>query len=372
MKRQLPLKKAQAYIQKYQEKNPLNHTEKVVKLIGEKERKYIPLEHTKIQQINETYNTIQKYINKKFNTNITTQEYIKGIATIKKQERKIGKILKEHNNNLYKKFVNDEMREDKKQKQELMAVLSNKPYDIMTMSTGRNWTSCKKLPISGDLEHPRNYPAKRIKKDINNILIAYLTTKDDTDIKNPKARVNIEPYVTEQDINNPNPEHIYWRLDSLIYGIENEELTKKFTQKIQNEINKINKTVPLDNYIQHKEIGYAGTTVKLKELTEKLKKNNNPIINKIRRNIKTEDPKIIEQIAYAIEIEIPIEKYITKDATHRSIRKKINLHQGIEDQTKNIEKKIDIINNETISYIKRELAINTIDTLTQKEITTTN
>jgi hypothetical protein len=116
-------------------------------------------------------------------------DYAKGIAQKKdtKQNIKIGKVLtKLKQQELLSKFNTDKTREGTKK--EYMVVISRHPYDIGGMSTGRGWTSCMNLE-DGQYE-------KYVPLDVaTGALIAYVTDKNDPDLKNPTGRVSIKPFV---------------------------------------------------------------------------------------------------------------------------------------------------------------------------------
>tara|TARA_R110000851_G_scaffold256767_1_gene409225 strand:- start:748 stop:2229 length:1482 start_codon:yes stop_codon:yes gene_type:complete len=116
-------------------------------------------------------------------------DYAKGIAQKKdtKQNIKIGKLLtKLKQQELLSKFNTDKTREGTKK--EYIVVISRHPYDIGGMSTGRGWTSCMNLE---DGVYKKYVPI-----DVAaGTLVAYVTDKNDPDLKNPTGRLSIKPFV---------------------------------------------------------------------------------------------------------------------------------------------------------------------------------
>lgn len=71
---------------------------------------------------------------------------------------------------------------------DLMICISRHPYDIIGMSTNRGWSSCMNHHGGTGMLH-------NVQADIKQgTIIAYLIYKNDTNIKNPVARINIKPY----------------------------------------------------------------------------------------------------------------------------------------------------------------------------------
>lgn len=116
-------------------------------------------------------------------------DYQAGLAKKENDKRhiKIGKVLKDPD--MLKRFTNDPSRASSKSK--LKIVVSRHPYDIAGMSTGRGWTSCMNIDIGSN----KNYVAIDIKEGT---LVAYLVDTEDKDIKKPKARVLIKPFINKK------------------------------------------------------------------------------------------------------------------------------------------------------------------------------
>lgn len=165
------------------------------------QRIHIPL--TVSKKLNTTATRVKEHISQKLD--IDEFDYITGKIKSKRQTYKIGKLLKD-NKALAKKFQIDPIRNAP----DLRIVISRRPRDIITMSTGRGWSSC--------MEITENSYSLDLRKQMfdyvdEGALIAYLIRKDDIEIKNPLSRVLIKPYVAQDG------ERI-WRV-SKRYGIPN-------------------------------------------------------------------------------------------------------------------------------------------------------
>ena len=117
----------------------------------------------------------------------------------KKSPIKIGKVLnKLEATSLLQEYTNKKTLFIK-DTDDYVTVISRHPYDIIGVSTRRNWTSCIDL-------HEKEYKGLHLHgkfKDLLNGggLAAYLINKEDKNITNPIARVNFR-YSAEQN-------HIY-------------------------------------------------------------------------------------------------------------------------------------------------------------------
>ena len=111
---------------------------------------------------------------------------------------KIGRILnKENQPELLKKY-NEHKSHIVKNEDDLLVVISRHPYDIAGMSTGRHWTSCKRL--TRDENRETGLHAQYIPSEIKEgLLIAYIIKNTDKNISDPIGRVLIVPYI---DLNN--------------------------------------------------------------------------------------------------------------------------------------------------------------------------
>lgn len=144
------------------------------------------------------------------------KDYIKGLATNLRgmrgkdgetvpdtRDHKIGAILQKHENNeptgfLSKKnehlnatqvFATDPIRSSTRN-EGLKVIVSRNKYDVAGMSTDRGWSSC------ADLRKDGHQPARRcLPHDMDHgTLTAYLVHKDDNEIKNPLARINLKRF----------------------------------------------------------------------------------------------------------------------------------------------------------------------------------
>jgi hypothetical protein len=156
-------------------------------------------------------------------------DYIKGIAKFRdsKNTTTIGKILtKLKADTLMKKFISDESRKSLTSNvEELMVVISRHPYDIAGSDTDRNWENC--MTIGTGLNH--HYLINDVKEGS---LISYLINKNDKNINNPLAVLNIKPYVNNEDSND-----FILLSDSKTYGRGRPE----FKETVDAVLSKINK-----------------------------------------------------------------------------------------------------------------------------------
>ena len=130
-------------------------------------------------------------------------DYKKGIAVAADGKRiiKIGKLIqkaakdKPEDENIKKVQKDFEQRlsgKEAKSSEGNLVVVSRHPYDIAGQSTDRGWTSCKRL---GD-----GINAYYIPSEIDSgYLVAYEIDNKDLNIRSPKGRILIVPYVNEND-----------------------------------------------------------------------------------------------------------------------------------------------------------------------------
>jgi hypothetical protein len=173
-------------------------------------------------------------------------DYIKGITKFgdAKNTTSIGKVLTRLKaDDLMKKFVSDESRKALTSDiDNLMVVISRHPYDIAGSDTDRNWTNCMTMghtsskrvevlfnqlnslndKLSSLQKEDPNYvnilkKIKNLKSEIEDrkeegenvkylihevkegSLISYLINKNDKNINNPLAVLNIKPYINEKN-----------------------------------------------------------------------------------------------------------------------------------------------------------------------------
>ena len=118
---------------------------------GDSHRKYFPVEPSaedqrKALKKSSTYPKIKRCLGA-FGYEVV--DYMSGTATTSgvKQPMKIGKILQ----GLEEQTLLDEFKVDScRAWKELMIVVSRHPYDIVGMSTGREWKSCMTFDSGGD------------------------------------------------------------------------------------------------------------------------------------------------------------------------------------------------------------------------------
>jgi hypothetical protein len=93
----------------------------------------------------------------------------------------------------YSQWQEDNKKESKlmlsksKKHDQLMVVISRHPYDVASMSTGRDWKSCMNL-FTG---HEKEYVPQDI---IHGTIIAYVTSIDDMNLTCPLGRILIKPF----------------------------------------------------------------------------------------------------------------------------------------------------------------------------------
>ncbi len=173
-----------------------------------------------------------------------------------KNQSKIGQVLTRlKNDDLMRKFVSDNSRKSG-DLSDLIVCISRHPYDIVGSDTDRNWTNCmtlatpdskKVLDMERDLAKLKDQYLKDDKEStkdkINSLelkikgykeegqnayrliddvkgggLISYLIKKDDLNIQNPIANLNIKPYQ-----NTKNKKDIILISDTRMYGQGMEE-----------------------------------------------------------------------------------------------------------------------------------------------------
>jgi len=218
-------------------------------------RIYIPLgSQEKKEFISDTQKEIINFLNQ---NGYEVLDYVKGITKYgdAKNTTTIGKVLTRlKDDDLMKKFVSDESRKALTSDVEnLMVVISRHPYDIVGSDTDRNWTNCMTLghpesqrtkelvqkynelkKVGGDKEklkdlkdkiESRKETGENTKYLLNDIkegsLISYLIKKDDKNINNPLAVLNIKPYVNEK-----NNADIILLSDNKMYGNARPEFKK--------------------------------------------------------------------------------------------------------------------------------------------------
>lgn len=109
-------------------------------------------------------------------------------------------------------FDNDPQLQNTKQGA-LQVVISCHPYDVIGMSTGRDWdkTSCMRL-ADGVHRHDPGSNAHYVRNDVaEGTLVAYVVSVDDSNIQRPKARCLLKPFYNEEG-------EVLYRRESRVYG----------------------------------------------------------------------------------------------------------------------------------------------------------
>jgi hypothetical protein len=132
-------------------------------------------------------------------------DYHKNIAGKEGDKRpfKIGKLLQRFSPSLKPEYDIDK---DKALSTDHKIVISRHPYDIIGMTTGREWNSCM------DIENGMN--KRYVNEDIKQgTLIAYVIDKDDTNINKPINRLLIKPFTDKEG-------HTILDIDHKVYKAE--------------------------------------------------------------------------------------------------------------------------------------------------------
>ena len=150
------------------------------------------------------------------------KDYVAGLAEKNGRVIKIGKLLSPDTLRQYEV----DKRERVGKRRSFHIVISRHPYDIAGMSTDRGWTSCQDLR-SGSHCH-------FVPKDIEaGSFIAYLADVNDTNLKNPTARVLIKPYVNTEG-------QVAYASSRQVYGSVPSDLSVEFTASVDKFVRWIN------------------------------------------------------------------------------------------------------------------------------------
>lgn len=109
-------------------------------------------------------------------------------------------------------FDNDPQLQNTKQGA-MQVVISCHPYDIIGMSTGRDWDkmSCMRL-ADGEHKYNPGSNAHYVRNDVSEgTLVAYVVSADDQNIQKPKARCLLKPFYNEEG-------QVLYRRETTIYG----------------------------------------------------------------------------------------------------------------------------------------------------------
>lgn len=136
------------------------------------------------------------------------KDYYKGLATDKYgRDVKLGKVFEKIKApDDIKKKLQVNMSRGASNSNDYHVVISRHSHDVAGMSTGTEWTSCMEF----DHGINRRYLPEDIKSGTH---VAYLTHKDDTDIKTPLARIAIKPFNSTKD-----PAQKIIRSETRMYG----------------------------------------------------------------------------------------------------------------------------------------------------------
>lgn len=170
---------------------------------------YLPLK-SKEDHVGQIPNDIHSHLESHGFTIPSFHEYRAGYAVDKHgRMTSIGKALGRTKAapELKQKFDNDPNRQTRSES--LSVAITHNPHHVAGMSTDRGWTSCMHMYDGCN--------TNQIEKDIQHgTHTAYLIHKDDKNIENPIARLNLKPHVNESG-------HTILRPDKNIYGSGNDQ-----------------------------------------------------------------------------------------------------------------------------------------------------
>lgn len=172
---------------------------------------------------------------------VVTDYLAKKCVKIADKEQKnvfnIGKVIAkdEHAKNA---FDNDPQLQNSKSNK-VQIVISCHPYDIIGMSTGRDWDnqSCMRLK-DGRIGVTDGAYNKHVSHDVaEGTLVAYAIRADDTNINTPLCRCLVKPFISED-------ESILYRREGSVYGNK----VPGFDSVLNTFIRKLNEEVPVGMY----------------------------------------------------------------------------------------------------------------------------
>lgn len=183
-------------------------------------RLYIPLK-TEVKK-SEIQLEVERFL-KEFS--IEDIDYISGKARYPgaKNWTNIAKILnKAKRVDLIDKFASDPSRSLKGEKSDLMVCISRHAFDVAGADTDRIWQNCMTLYHYNKYVKGLVSRGGAIKHLLNDVkkgsLIAFLINKDDRNIQDALANINIKPYINEKD-----PNDYVLVPDNRIYGLNDED-----------------------------------------------------------------------------------------------------------------------------------------------------
>ncbi|GAB5388629.1 MAG: hypothetical protein Alpg2KO_15970 [Alphaproteobacteria bacterium] len=150
-------------------------------LFNGQDRIYLPLEGARSEEVS---GTNMRVTGKLEAMGFTDIDYMAGTCVDdRKNTRKIGRILRKEDKDLFAAFTKDETRA---KLDNLMIVLSRNPDDVARMSTNRGWASC--------MANDGVFWSETLKDIRGGSLIAYAIRDTDPDINDPLARVLVKRY----------------------------------------------------------------------------------------------------------------------------------------------------------------------------------
>lgn len=170
-------------------------------------------------------------------TDYLAKKCVKAADKEQKNVYNIGKVIA-HDQHAKNAFDNDPQLQNSKAGA-IQVVISCHPYDIIGMSTGRDWDnqSCMRLKDFRDGFDSGQHHGK-VEKDVSEgTLVAYAIRADDTNLQKPLARCLLKPFVSENG-------DVLYRRETRVYG----NTVPGFVQTLTTFLRKINEHVPAGFY----------------------------------------------------------------------------------------------------------------------------
>lgn len=164
-------------------------------------------------------------------TNYLAKKCVKITDVDQKNEYNIGKVIAK--DALAKAAFDNDPQLQNSKSNKLMLVVSCHPYDIIGMSTGRNWDkqSCMRLDDGHTNVGNKGAHSSAVTQDVaKGTMVAYAVESTDANIAKPKCRCLIKPFRNEKG-------DILYRRESSIYG-NNVPGFSKALSKVLNDLNK--------------------------------------------------------------------------------------------------------------------------------------
>ena len=148
---------------------------------------------------------------------VATDYLAKKCVKITDKEQKnvfnIGKVIAKYAH-AKQAFDNDPQLQNSTS-ESMQLVISCHPYDVIGMSTGRDWDkhSCMRLDDGVQNKGNSGQYSRHVKNDVaEGTLVAYAIETDDTNIQSPKCRCLIKPFYSEENGG------VLYRRETKIYG----------------------------------------------------------------------------------------------------------------------------------------------------------